>query len=84
MTHEEYLEMNDKVKKYIELNTKKSDLLSLKSNMNLEGSLSIIGKDKRIRNISEIDSELHENIKEVVNVEIGKLIENIVIQMNSI
>lgn len=84
MTHEEYLEMNDRVRKYVELNTKKSDLLVLKSNMNREGSISIVGSDRRIKSITDLDVDLHERIKEVINFEISRLVENIIREMHSI
>ena len=77
MTHEEYLEMNSKVKKFVELNTKKADL-------NEGGSISVVRKNVYIKNVDELDIDLHERIKEVVNFEIGKMVENITIEMSKI
>lgn len=84
MTHEEYLEANSKVRKYVKLNTKKADLLSLKAKLNEGGYISIVGKDGLVRDMNGLDMGLHENIKEVVNIEIGKLVESIIIEMNNI
>lgn len=84
MTHEEYLEMNSKVKKFVELNTKKADLLSLKADLNEGGSISVVRKNVYIKNVDELDIDLHERIKEVVNFEIGKIVENITIEMSKI
>ena len=84
MTHEEYLEMNSKVREYVKLNTKKADLLSLKADLNEGGDISVVRKNGYIKNVYELDIDLHEKIKEVVNFEIGKMVENITIEMSKI